>query len=37
MTEPTLKQRLLGTGIEVGTGVGTDLLTAGLLNTITLA
>ena len=37
MTEPTLKQRLLGTGIEVGTGVGTDLLTAGLLNPITLA
>ena len=37
MTEPTLKQRLLGTGVEVGTGVGTDLLTAGLLNPITLA
>ena len=37
MTEPTLKQRLLGTGIEVGTGVGTDFLTAGLLNPITLA
>lgn len=37
MTEPTLKQRLLGTGVEVGTGVGTDLLTAGLLNPVTLA
>lgn len=37
MTDPTLKQRLLGTGVEVGTGVGTDLLTAGLLNPVTLA
>ena len=37
MTEPTLKQRLLGTGVEVGTGIGTDLLTAGLLNPVTLA
>jgi len=37
MTEPTLKQRLTGTGIEVGTGIGTDLLTAGLLNPVVLA
>ena len=37
MTEPTLKQRLLGTGVEVGSGIGTDFLTAGLLNPITLA
>ena len=37
MTEPTLKQRLLGTGVEVGTGIGKDLLTAGLLNPVTLA
>ena len=37
MTEPTLKQRLLGTGVEVGTGVGTDLLTAGLLNPASIA
>ena len=36
MTEPTLKQRLLGTGVEVGTGIGTDFLTAGLLNPLTL-
>ena len=37
MTEPTLKQRLLGTGVEVGSGIGTDFLTAGLLNPLTLA
>ena len=32
-----LKNRLLGIGAEVGGGVGTDFLTAGLLNPLTLA
>ena len=32
-----LKTRLSGIGIEVGGGVGTDFLTAGLLNPLTLA
>ena len=32
-----LKNRLLGIGTEVGGGIGTDFLTAGLLNPLTLA
>ena len=32
-----LKKRLLGATTEIGTGIGTDLLTGGLLNPATVA